>query len=304
MTTHRPTNHTLLWKSPRAPDTNPLMGWRRYEWWEKELRFKRTGHEAPLAGLAISAVEGAIAANRNVTITKIDCDPNSTPSSDLLTKFALIRPVTLICPERLAFGGADVRWTMAWLTSDVRKAQPQTLPEVAIQAAITTLVKEDYPVYNQAPSMYSVPSLILRHDTTAEDLGIVEARKITPDDICGSVADDPEVAAATAQWDRATPETYRELVRARLAAQERRGIPEAQRAPLYSGDVEGLLTPLLMRMGRDDEAAVIAHLRRDLRVKYGEYAQTVLLFMLRSYRKAARKSCWRLRLRKPRRNAP
>ena len=39
-----------------------------------------------------------------------------------------------------------------------------------------------------------------------------------------------------------------------------------------------------MRMGRDDEAAVIAHLRRDLRVKYGEYAQTVLLFMLRSYR--------------------
>jgi hypothetical protein len=39
-----------------------------------------------------------------------------------------------------------------------------------------------------------------------------------------------------------------------------------------------------MRMGRDDEAAVIGHLRRDLRVKYGEYAQTVLLFMLRSYR--------------------
>jgi len=37
-------------------------------------------------------------------------------------------------------------------------------------------------------------------------------------------------------------------------------------------------------MGRGDEAAVIAHLRRDCRIKYGEMAETVMLFMLRTYR--------------------
>ena len=91
--------------------------------------------------------------------------------------------------------------------------------------------------------MYSVSNLLLRHDVTAEDLGIVEARKITPDDICGSVADDPEVAAATARWDRATPETYRELVRARLAAQERRGILGA------GAEIPGITITLGMEIG-------------------------------------------------------
>jgi hypothetical protein len=31
-------------------------------------------------------------------------------------------------------GAASVRWVMAWLTGDARRAQPETLPETAIQA--------------------------------------------------------------------------------------------------------------------------------------------------------------------------
>jgi hypothetical protein len=141
-------------------------------------------------------------------------------------------------------------------------------------------VKESYPLYNQAPSMYAVPSLILRHDTTAEDLGIVERQEITPDMICGSVADDPDVAEAVLRWDRATPSTWRDLVRARLAAQERIGVPERDRAPLYSGQVEEFLIPIIMRMGKGDEPVVLAQLRQSLRRMYGEYAETVLIFML------------------------
>jgi hypothetical protein len=120
----RAASHTLLRKNPRAPVTlggNPLMGWTRYEWWEHELRFKKAAHPGPLAGLAIAAVEGAIAAARNVTITTVDADPERTPSSDLLTKFGLLRPVTLVCPERQVIGAASVRWVMAWLTGDARK---------------------------------------------------------------------------------------------------------------------------------------------------------------------------------------
>jgi hypothetical protein len=282
----RATSHTLLWKNPRAPVTlgdNPLMGWTRYEWWEQKLCFKKTGHPAPLAGLAIAAVDGAIAAARNVTITRVDADPETTPSSNLLTKFGLLRPVTLICPEREVIGAASVRWVVAWLTGDARKAQPETIPETAAQAAVNALVKESYPLYNQAPSMYAVPNLILRHDTTAEDLGIVERQKITPDVVCASVSDDPDVVEAVLRWDRATPSTWRDLVRARLAAQERAGIPERDRAPLYSGQVEEFLMPIIMRMGKEDEPMVLAQLRQNLRRIYGEHAETVLVFMLASY---------------------
>jgi hypothetical protein len=56
--------------------------------------------------------------------------------------------------------------------------------------------------------------------------------------ICGSVANDPNVAEAVLRLDRATPSTWRDLVVARLSAQARAGIPEADRAPLYSGQVE------------------------------------------------------------------
>jgi hypothetical protein len=284
----RAASHTLLWKNPRAPVTlggNPLTGWTRYEWWEHELRFKKASHPAPLAGLAIAAVEGAIAASRNVTITSVDADPETTPSSDLLTKFGLLRPVTLVCPERAVIGAASVRWVVAWLTGDARKAQPETIPETAAQAAVNALVKESYPLYNQAPSMYAVPNLILRHDTTAEDLGIVERQKITPDMVCGSVADDPDVAEAVLRWDRATPSTWRDLVRARLAAQERAGIPEGDRAPLYSGQVEEYLAPIILTMGTRevDKREALNRMRIELRRTYGELGDFVLRFMLRSW---------------------
>jgi hypothetical protein len=125
-------------------------------------------------------------------------------------------------------------------------------------------------------------AVILQVDITAEQLGLVQPRKIAPDEVVASVAGDPAVAAATARLDRATPETWRELVRARLAAQTRAGIPEADRALLYSGQVEEFLTPILMRMGKGDEAMILGQMRQHLGRIYGEHAEIVLRFMLRT----------------------
>jgi len=66
----------------------------------------------------------------------------------------------------------------------------------------------------------------------------------------------------------------------RFAAQARAGIAPEDRAPLHSAQVEEYLLP----MGRGDEQATVAKLRSDLRRLYGEHAETVLSFILRTYR--------------------
>jgi hypothetical protein len=85
------------------------------------------------------------------------------------------------------------------------------------------------------------------------------------------------------RWDRATPSTWCDLVAARLAAQARAGVGPDQLAPLYSGQVDEFLMPIIMRMGRGDEPIVLAQLRQTLRRIYAEHAETVLSFMLLTY---------------------
>jgi hypothetical protein len=113
------------------------------------------------------------------------------------------------------------------------------------------------------------------HEPGAQESGVVAPVKASPDIICGQVAGEPEVRAAA---------TCRDLVAARLAAQARIGIPEADRAPLYSGEVEAVLIPIMFRMRSGDERAVVVELRKDLTELYGEFSETVLRFMLKTYR--------------------
>jgi hypothetical protein len=89
-------------------------------------------------------------------------------------------------------------------------------------------------------------------DIRTERLRAISPIRIGPDDICALGAEDPEVRAASARLDRATPSTYRDLVAARLAAQACFGVPEKKRVPLYSGEVEDFLVPIMFRMGRGD----------------------------------------------------
>jgi hypothetical protein len=117
-----------------------------------------------------------------------------------------------------------------------------------------------------------------------ERLRLISPIRIGPDDICALAAEDPEVRAASARLDRATPSTYRDLVAARLAAQACFEVPENKRVPLYSREVEDFLVPVMFRMGRGDEVTVVAELRQELTRLYGEFGETVLMFMLKSYR--------------------
>jgi hypothetical protein len=121
-------------------------------------------------------------------------------------------------------------------------------------------------------------------DIRTERLRPISPIRIGPDDICALGAEDPEVRAASARLDRATPSTYRDLVAARLAAQACFGVPENKRVPLYSGEVEDFLVPIMFRMRRGDEVTVVAELRKELTRLYGEFSEMMLMFMLKSYR--------------------
>ena len=71
-------------------------------------------------------------------------------------------------------------------------------------------------------------------------------------------------------------------MRARCAAQDRRGIPEAQQALLYSSEIEDFLTPVVMKLATNDERAI--ELRAKFRRLYGSvWAERVLAFCLKNY---------------------
>jgi hypothetical protein len=282
--------HTLIWKSPLAPVSQGrstlLLGWQRYEMRDNTAdRFKKVGSPGPLDVLAGAALDGAIAAGRDVTIGQQREDPETTPAVELLESLMELRPVDLICPERPARHGSGVRWVTAHLSGAHRTAAPRSVPEAAIHGVVSTLAKGKYPAYNAAPSTYhSVPALLLRHGVTAEGLRIIEPEVVTPDMILNSVADDSAVVAAMRAWDRATLSTHRDLARARDAAQERIGVPPDERVFLYSAEVDGELLPIVMRMGRGEEAAKAQVLQRNFNQRYGELGPRVLASCFRSYR--------------------
>jgi hypothetical protein len=118
----------------------------------------------------------------------------------------------------------------------------------------------------------------------AEGSGLVEPDQVNPDMFVSLVADDPEVKQAGARWDRATPSTHYDLVRARDAAQARMGVPVENRAFLYSFEIEEYLLPIVVGMWPGDEAATAAVLRRDFNERYGDLGPRVLAFCLRTYR--------------------
>jgi hypothetical protein len=137
-------------------------------------------------------------------------------------------------------------------------------------SAFATDLQDDYSPHNQAPN--------------AEGLGLVEPERMTPDMILASVADDPKVKEAAVRWDRATPSTHYDLVRARDEAQARTGIPVAKRAFLYSAEVDSILLPIVMCMAPGDEAATAQALTRDFNERYRDLGSRVLAFCLSTYR--------------------
>jgi hypothetical protein len=139
----------------------------------------------------------------------------------------------------------------------------------SVGSALAADPHHDCPPDNRAPN--------------AEGSGLVEPDKINPDTIVSLVADDRKVKEAAARWDRATPSTHYDLVRARDQAQARMGIPVANRAFLYSAEVDDYLLPIVVRMWPGDEAATVQALRRNFNERYGDLSPRVLAFCLRTF---------------------
>jgi hypothetical protein len=146
---------------------------------------------------------------------------------------------------------------------------PQSPQKRPFGSALAADPHDDCPPDNRAPN--------------AEGSGLVEPDKINPDTIVSLVADDRKVKEAAARWDRATPSTHYDLVRARDEAQARMGIPVANRAFLYSAEVDDYLLPIVVRMWPGDEVATAQALRRDFDERYGDLSSRVLEFCLRTF---------------------
>jgi hypothetical protein len=267
----------LLWRDPHEGDlcgASGLLRWRGYHRRPGDDHFLPRSEPTQIGQLARAALGNALQRNTNVLIGWGPEEPATAPAIEIEDAVARCWPCTVFCPERAVDGD---RWAMRVF------GEVATLGKSAVERTIADFLNRHIPNW-QPGAQFRPHALILRVDTTAEALGLIEPHKPTPDDIYASVSTDPAVIAAGRLWDRATPSTHRDLVAAVLAAQERVGIPVADRVPLSSGTVEEYLTPLMMRMGKNDEPIVLAQMRRDLRIRFGEHSQDVLLFMLRTYR--------------------
>jgi hypothetical protein len=266
----------LIWRDPREGDpcgAAGLLHWRQFTRRVGDDYYAPHGDPGQLGQLARTTVGDALRRNINVYVGWQAENPETTPAVEIEAAVRRLWPLTIFAPERSIDGD---QWCMNCL------GETATFGKGAIDRTIDDLLNMHFPLWK--PGLQFQPrAVILRVDITAEQLGLIQPRKIAPDEVVASVACDPEVAAATARLDRATPETWRELVRARLAAQARAGIPEDERAPWYSGQVEEFLTPILMRMGKGDEPTILAQLRQSLRRTYVEHAEIVLRFMLETY---------------------
>jgi hypothetical protein len=277
MTTQQPTMHVLIWRDPTGehPGAGLMWGWQEFHSRGGGI-FQKHGDAGWIGAIAtrvLCADFGAMMRNTNVTVAwQAERPAGRTPAS-LESIFRELRPMTLICPARPR--GSE--WALTTFSA------PQIVSAGSVQRTIDEIVPSMFPQW-QPGLRFQPQGLMLRHDVSAEELGVIPVVRPTPDDIYASVADDPAVIEAGKLWDRATPSTHRNLVAAVQAAQERAEIAAADMSPLNSGAVEDYLTPLLFKIGKGDDPALLAYMRRDLHRRYGEFAEIVLLFMLRTYR--------------------
>jgi hypothetical protein len=269
-------SHTLIWKD--ASDGAPsgaagLLNWTAFDQVGQGQRFRpyTSGQVGELVAVAISQ---AIDRGRDVTVAWGTGNPAITPADELEAAFSRLRPALFALPER---PGRTDRWTLC------TAGTPSSLPVAAIQAALCDEVAALFPRWQHDPrSIWTATCFILRHGTNAEALGLVEPEALTGDRILAEIATDPQVRAAADRADPSLCETMHALAIARLAAQDRMGIPGDKRVVLFSGQIEDLLMAPVLKMGRGDEAAVLAALRRQLR-HFGELADFVLMSALRDY---------------------
>jgi hypothetical protein len=269
-------SHTLIWKD--AGDGAPsgaggLLNWTAFD--QSGQGFRRRYGTGQIGDLAAVAICQAIERGRNVTVAWGSANPAITPADLLEPLFRRLRPALFALPER---PGKTDRWALC------TAGTPASLPAAAIQAALSDEIAALFPRWQHDPrSIWTATCLILRHDTSAEALGLVEPEPLTGDRILAEIAADPAVRAAADRADPSLPETLHALVAARLKAQADRNIPPDSRVTHFSGEIEGWLLPVTMKLGRGDGPAALENLRRQFWRTYGDLTDTVLAAALRDF---------------------
>jgi hypothetical protein len=259
----------LIWHKGTPSGADGLLGWQCHLRRPSDEMFRPAG-AGQIGHLARAALDASFTKMTNVFIAWGDDDPATVPAAEIEAACRRLFPLT----KRVG--------RHRWISSSF--GEPTFFSESSIERIVTEFAAGTFPNWQPGASGWRPHAVALFHDQTGEELGLVPRHKATPDDIYASVAEDPAVRAAGKLWDRATPSTHRDLVAAVLAAQERAGIPADDQAPLQSGAVDEYLMPILFRMGRGDEEAVLTYIRRDLRARYGQFSEQVLRFMISTYR--------------------
>jgi hypothetical protein len=268
-------SHVLLWRSDDGPPSGAggLLGWVKYSLESNPFHFFRCG-EGQINKLATDAVQCAVARGCDVTIAwGATPDFRATPAHQLEETFRGLRPAVIALPER---PGKTDRWAIS------SHGTPASVPAAGIQQALSDQVAILFPRWQHGIA-WNCTAFLLRHDISAEELGLVEPPKPTADDMVNLVANDPDVLEANRRADPGVAGTLRDLVDIRLVAQTRAGVAPEELAPLCSGEVETYLIPIVARMVKGDAPGVVAWLRKDLRRLYGDRGEVVLQFMLRNY---------------------
>lgn len=108
-------------------------------------------------------------------------------------------------------------------------------------------------------------------------------RKARIQDPAGSVGQDPEVQKAAAAVDPQKPETFAPVVNARLAAQERAGVPEELQSPITKQEAIALTVPL-RRMLPGQEREVLTDIAEKFKAQFGEDADRAFEYALRVHK--------------------
>lgn len=108
-------------------------------------------------------------------------------------------------------------------------------------------------------------------------------RKQRAEDPAASVGDDPTVQTARAALKDGDSASFRTLVDARLAAQERAGIAEEAQSPITKQEAVELAAPL-RRMLPGQERETLTTLAQSIQEQFGENADKAFEFVLRAHR--------------------
>jgi hypothetical protein len=151
-----------------------LLRWRRYERRPNEETFSPNGEPGQLSALAHAALGDALKRNTNVYVGWGDGDPTMTPADEVEAAVSRLWPVTIFAPVD------GERWAMSSF------GEGAILSRRAVEQSILDFCHAHFPQW-QPGIHFRACAAIIRVDSTAEALGLIQPHEVTFDEICALV---------------------------------------------------------------------------------------------------------------------